>query len=665
MVVPPLDDGDGDGDGDDVVVAEDNDDVVEEDGKKLSIYSLPPEAVRRDAEYLRRSMCDVVKQKGAATTVSAKSSWGDDGKILLSLKEFNKEIRQNSSQDEGNLLKEFDDVFPDDIPPGLPPLRGIEHRVDFVPGASIPNRLAYRAVNAITIKYRHSIPRLDDMLDELHGAQVFTKIDLKSGYHQLREDSLKVDEAKVAAIQEWKKCTSVAEVRRFLGMCGFFRRFDPHFSMIAAPLTSLLKKNVLFKWEASHMAAFEKLRDSLIHAPVLALPNFERAFEVQCDASGVGIGAVLLQEGRPIAYYSEKFHGAALNYSTYDKELYAQQLSKRHARWVSFIEQFPYVIKYKQGKENVVADALSRSISDVLIEESHGSHILGHFGRHATFDVLSVHFYWPHTCKHVDSFVDKCLACRVSKSTLKPNVVDRFSKMVHFIPCAKTTDVSHVAKLFFREIVRLHGVPKTIVSDRDVKHVSSTTHLSPFEVVYGFNPLTPTDLLPLPSSDHLNFSGRDRATSIMELHAKVRENIDKAAVTYARYANRGRKRVIFEPGDWVWVYLCKERFPGVWRGKLSPHGAGPYCVLERINDNAYRIALPEEFGVNATFNVADLSLFDHADDISTMVEPSLEDKAAEGGEDDMILGDPNPNVSGPIATRTRSKTLLCLEVVSR
>jgi len=129
-----------------------------------------------------------------------------------------------------SLLQEFDDVFPDDTPSRLPPLRGIEHQIDFVSGASIPNRLAYRSnlqrqvdelikrgyihesmspsavpvllvpkndgtwrmcvdcrvINNITVKYRHHISRLDDMLDEFHGSCIFSKIDLKSGYHQIR-----------------------------------------------------------------------------------------------------------------------------------------------------------------------------------------------------------------------------------------------------------------------------------------------------------------------------------------------------------------------------------------------------------------------------------------------------------------------------------------------
>ncbi|MCS5023605.1 hypothetical protein L2V44_13980, partial [Staphylococcus aureus] len=377
-----------------------------------------------------------------------------------------------------SLLQEFDDVFPEEIPHGLPPIRGIEHKIDFIPGASLPNRPAYRsnpeetkelqrqvselmekgyvresmspcavpvllvpkkdgtwrmcidcrAVNNITIKYRHPIPRLDDMLDELHGSCIFSKIDLKSGYHQirmkegdewktafktkyglyewlvmpfgltnapstfmrlmnhvlrtfigkfvvvyfddilvyskslqehalhlksilnvLRQEQLyanlkkctfctdklvflgfvvsaagiSVDEEKVKAIQEWPSPTNVNQVRSFHGLASFYRRFVKDFSTLAAPITETIKKNVPFQWGEKQEKAFQLLKEKLTSAPLLVLPNFNKTFEIECDASGIGIGGVLMQEGRPIAYFSEKLSGAALNYPTYDKELYA------------------------------------------------------------------------------------------------------------------------------------------------------------------------------------------------------------------------------------------------------------------------------------------------------------------------------------------------------
>uniref|UniRef100_A0A2N9GI96 RNA-directed DNA polymerase n=1 Tax=Fagus sylvatica TaxID=28930 RepID=A0A2N9GI96_FAGSY len=292
-----------------------------------------------------------------------------------------------------------------------------------------------RAINNITVKYRHPIPRLDDMLDELHGSCIFSKIDLKSGYHQIRmkegdewktafktkyglyewlvmpfgltnapkyfheinepcptTTGIEVDEEKVKAIKEWPTPKSITEVRSFHGLASFYRRFVKDFSTLAAPLTEVIKKNVGFHWGADQENAFATIKERLCSAPVLALPDFNKTFEIECDASGIGIGAVLMQDRRPIAFFSEKLSGASLKYPTYDKELYALvraletwqhylwprefvihtdheslkhlkgqgKLNQRHARWLEYIETFPYVIRYKQGKENIVADALSR-----------------------------------------------------------------------------------------------------------------------------------------------------------------------------------------------------------------------------------------------------------------------------------------------------------------
>jgi hypothetical protein len=132
-----------------------------------------------------------------------------------------------------------------------------------------------------------------------------------------------VDEAKVAAIKEWPTPKTISQVRSFHGLASFYRRFVKDFSTKAAPLNELTKKGVVFKWGEPQENAFQELKKRLTEELLLMLPDFTRTFEVECDASGIGIGGVLMQEVKPIAYFSEKLGGAQLNYSVYDKELYA------------------------------------------------------------------------------------------------------------------------------------------------------------------------------------------------------------------------------------------------------------------------------------------------------------------------------------------------------
>ncbi len=143
------------------------------------------------------------------------------------------------------------------------------------------------------------------------------------------DQGIHIDEEKVQAILDWPEPKTVHEVRSFHGLATFYRRFIKGFSTIAAPLTDCLKRES-FEWSVAAQASFENLKKDLTIAPILAVPDFDKTFELDCDASGVGIGGVLGQESKPITYYSEKLSGLRLRYCTYDLEFYAIIQSLKH-----------------------------------------------------------------------------------------------------------------------------------------------------------------------------------------------------------------------------------------------------------------------------------------------------------------------------------------------
>ena len=134
---------------------------------------------------------------------------------------------------------------------------------------------------------------------------------------------IEVDEEKVKAIKKWPTPKSITEIRSFHGLASFYRRFVKDFSTLAAPLSEIVKKSMGFKWGSEQDHAFIEIKERLCGAPLLALPDFSKTFGIECDALRIGIGAILMQEKQPIAYFSEKLNRTALNYPTYDKDLYA------------------------------------------------------------------------------------------------------------------------------------------------------------------------------------------------------------------------------------------------------------------------------------------------------------------------------------------------------
>ena len=155
----------------------------------------------------------------------------------------------------------------------------------------------------------------------------FTNSSLFLGYI-VSAEGIKVDVSKIEAIRSWPIPKTVGEMCSFHGLASFYRRFIKNFSTIIALVTDCMKKG-RFQWSEQVEESIQKIKEMLSSAPVLVLSDFKRVFEVKCDASGIGIGVVLSQEGRPVSFYNEKLNDKR-RYSTYDKELYAIIQALKH-----------------------------------------------------------------------------------------------------------------------------------------------------------------------------------------------------------------------------------------------------------------------------------------------------------------------------------------------
>ncbi|KAE8690983.1 cytochrome P450 78A7-like [Hibiscus syriacus] len=516
--------------------------------------------------------CLVICDPKHQCIVSVSRESGTDAKMLSAI-QFSKGVRREEPTfvaslvgaeptmteevptEVGQVLAEFRDVMPTELPKCLPPKREVDHKIELMPNAEppakAPYRMAppeleelrrqlkelldagyirpskapfgapvlfqkkhdgslrmcidYRALNKLTVKNKYPIPLIADLFDQLGGARWFTKLDLRSGYYQvriaegdepktacvtrygsyeflvmpfgltnapatfctlmnkvlqpfldrfvvvylddivvysktleehvehlrrlfqvLRENELYVkeekcsfaqkevpflghivgggklqmDRDKIRAIDEWKPPTKATEMRAFLGLANYYRRFVKGYSKIATPLTELLKKDKVWDWSTECQEAFEKIKEAMVSEPVLVLPDYTKPFVVFTDASDVAIGGVLMQEGHPVAYESRKLNETERRYSVHEKEMTAvvhclrtwrhyllgsrfmvftdnvansyfltqKKLSPKQARWQEFLAEFDFSIEYKPGKVNCVADGLSRRYAIETVE---------------------------------------------------------------------------------------------------------------------------------------------------------------------------------------------------------------------------------------------------------------------------------------------------------
>ncbi|GJY91917.1 putative reverse transcriptase domain-containing protein [Tanacetum coccineum] len=375
------------------------------------------------------------------------------------------------------IVRDFPEVFPEDLP-GLPPARPVEFQIDLIPGAApvarAPYRLApsemkelseqlqelsdkgfirpssspwgapvlfvkkkdgsfrmcidYRELNKLTVKNRYPLPRIDDLFDQLQGSSIYSKIDLRSGYHQLRVREQDIPKTafrtryghyefqvmpfgltNAPAGTRKKRVDNLKAILNCLrkrscmlnfqnvnfgseGLAGYYRRFIKGFLKIAKSMTKLTQKGIKFDWGEKEENAFQLIKQKLCSAPILALPEGSEDFVVYCDASHKGLGAVLMQREKVIAYASRQLKVHEKNYTTHDLELGSvvfalkiwrhylygtkctvftdhkslqhildqKELNMRQRRWLELLSDYDCDIRYHPGKANVVADALSR-----------------------------------------------------------------------------------------------------------------------------------------------------------------------------------------------------------------------------------------------------------------------------------------------------------------
>nr|GEX71355.1 hypothetical protein [Tanacetum cinerariifolium] len=563
------------------------------------------------------------------------------------------------------VVQDFSDVFPEELS-GIPPEREVEFGIELVLGTQPISKalyrmapielkeskdgsmrlcIDYRELNRVTIRNHYSSPRIDDLFDQLQGAKFFSKIDLKSGYHQLRvkehdipktafrthkfvivfiddilvyskmkeehEDHLRIllgtlpngitmDPAKVEAITKWLRPKMVTEIRSFLRLAGYYRRFMEGFSRLALPLTKLMRKS-------------------------------ENGFQIYSDALKKGLGCVLMQHGKVIAYASRQLKPYEANYPTHDLDLVAvKELNMRQRCWLKLLKDYDTNIQYHPEKANVVADALSRksgmlpnlqSEPEIIRDLEHMDIELCIREDVELWVVLQKSEEDEQTKFWVDNdgvmwFGDQL--CVPSDPTLRKVVLSEAYNSPFSIHSGSTKMDPRFTSRFWKGLQNAWGTrlnfstafhPETDEqTERTIQTLDdmlrSCALAAPYKLLYGRKCRAP---ICWNEVGERVIEGPKLIEVTNEKVTVAKENLKEARSRQKSYVDQHRRELAFNHEDRVFLKVSPCR--GVRRfgikGKLSPWFIGPFKILDRVGEVSYCLALPPQLlRVHNVFHVS-------------------------------------------------------------
>ncbi|GJX94972.1 putative reverse transcriptase domain-containing protein [Tanacetum coccineum] len=363
-----------------------------------------------------------------------------------------------------------------------------------------------------------------------------------------------VDPAKIESIKDWASPKTPMEIRQFLGLAGYYRRFIEGFSKIAKPMTKLTQKKVAFEWGDKQEAAFQTLKNKLCSAPILALPQGAENFIVYCDASHKGLGAVLMQNEKVIAYASRQLKIHEKNYTTHDLELgavvFALKIWRHYLYGTKCSSAFFTPMRKTDSKEKLVRMYLK--------EKALGTNLDMSTAYHPQTDGQSE--------RTIQTLEDMLRAC----------VIDFGNGWVRHLPLVE-------------------------FSYNNSYHASIKA--APFEALYGRKCRSPVCWAEV---GQVQLTGPEMVQETTEKVIQIKQRMQAARDRQKSYADLKRKPMEFQVGDRVMLKVSP--WKGVVhfgkRGKLNPRYVGPFKVLEKVGSIAYKLELPQELSrVHNTFHL--------------------------------------------------------------